>query len=438
MRYIGNKTRLLPFIASALDRLEVPRAGRALDAFAGTAAVGAFLKARGATVVGCDLMTFSYVFQRAYVVADRYPRFAGLRTDAGLQAARQHPEFAARVAHRAAERAEPRPPAPLTHALDEVLVYLDHYLDPLTSFIARHFAMRHAPDESDPPRPPARAADDPMTAAVTHRAPRMTAAGGMALSPSAVAAPRMYFTLDAARRIDAIRSQLHAWRMAAAITDDEYYILLAALLEAADAVANTAGIYAAYIKRWQSNALRTLRLRPPSFAAAVSPRVAGAARRARCEARQGDVSALAPTLGRFDLLYLDPPYNTRQYSGYYHIPELIARGWFDEPPILRGKTGLLAGAQKSAWSTRSGCIAALDRLLADTDAGQVVMSYNSEGIIPEAEIVRLFRDHGRPATYRRITRTYQRYRSDRPSATRHYKSDTVREHLYCVRLKNSE
>ena len=60
MRYIGNKTKLLPFIAGALDRLDLPQPTRALDAFAGTAAVGTFLKSRGATVVGCDLMTFSY------------------------------------------------------------------------------------------------------------------------------------------------------------------------------------------------------------------------------------------------------------------------------------------------------------------------------------------------------------------------------------------
>jgi adenine-specific DNA-methyltransferase len=242
----------------------------------------------------------------------------------------------------------------------------------------------------------------------------------------------MYFTLDAARRIDGIRTQLHDWHAAGAITDDEYYILLAALLEAADAVANTTGVYAAYIKSWQSNALRGLRLRLPTIVPSAPAVHRG---RARCEAHQGDVSALAPALGRFDLLYLDPPYNTRQYSAYYHIPELIARGWFGDPPVLRGKTGLLPDAKKSEWSTRAGCVAALDRLLEAADADHVVLSYNSEGIIPESEITRIFRAHGRRGTYRRITRTYQRYRSDRPSASRRYTSDSVREHLYCVRLR---
>jgi adenine-specific DNA methylase len=442
MRYIGNKTKLLSFIGGALDRLGVPAGARSLDAFAGTAAVGAFLKSRGATVVGCDLMTFSFVFQRAYVVADSYPRFIGVLDDPGLRSARQRSDFTALVdhrvavrtaaAHRAAQRATPRrtrlatrhtaqlvlhaTPA-ATRPLDEMLVYLDHYLDPFTSFVSSHFARQHV-------AMPAAGVSSVRTGRAGHARPGAPA--------SSTAPPRMYFTLDAARRIDAIRTQLNDWHTAAAISDDEYYILLATLLEAADAVANTAGVYAAYIKSWQSNALRALRLRLPAIGSSPRPH---RSRRARCEAHQGDVSALAPDLGRFDLLYLDPPYNTRQYSGYYHVPELIARGWFGDPPVLRGKTGLLSDAKKSEWSTRAGCVAALDRLLTTTDADHVVLSYNSEGIIPEPEIQRIFRAHGRRGTYKRLTRQYQRYRSDRPSAARHYTSDSVREYLYCVRLK---
>ena len=74
MRYIGNKTRLLPFILSRLRRLGIGP-GRAHDAFAGTAAVGRALKGAGWRVLSSDLMTYSYVFQRAYVVARREPRF---------------------------------------------------------------------------------------------------------------------------------------------------------------------------------------------------------------------------------------------------------------------------------------------------------------------------------------------------------------------------
>jgi adenine-specific DNA methylase len=445
MRYIGNKTKLLPFIGDLLDRYRIPP-GRALDAFAGTAAVGAFLKARGNSVVGCDLMTFSYVFQRAYVVADAYPALAGLAGDPDLRAARNTPDFAARVDRRVAHRIEVAAsaaavgaPTSETRPLDEVLVFLDRYLDPLTSFVSRNFAA---------PLTPSTPADGAAKRRHHNRPPRSHHHAGNGTRPegsSEVArdgrlsgspsSPRMYFTLERARQIDAIRHRLHEWQIAGAITDDEYYLLLASLIEAADAVANTAGIYAAYIKQWQSNALRKLRLRLPLIVPSRPGRPHRRQTPGPCVAHQGDISSIALGLGHFDLLYLDPPYNNRQYSAYYHIPELIARGWFGEPPVLRGKTGLLPDAdKKSAWSSRTLCVGALERLMATVAADHVVLSYNSEGIIPDAEIERVFRAEGRSGTFARISRQYPRYRSDRPSAGRRYKGQVVRENLYYVRV----
>src|SRR5690242_21440479 len=69
MRYIGNKTRLLPFILRTLEK-EGIGAGAVHDAFAGTASVSRALKESGWQVYSSDLLMSSYVFQRAYVVAD--------------------------------------------------------------------------------------------------------------------------------------------------------------------------------------------------------------------------------------------------------------------------------------------------------------------------------------------------------------------------------
>ncbi|HWZ57723.1 MAG TPA: DNA adenine methylase [Gemmatimonadaceae bacterium] len=359
MRYIGNKTKLLPFIRNFLRGRRIAR-GRALDAFAGTAAVGSHLKSAGFDVVGCDIMTYSYVLQRAYVVADAYPTFDGLAGEITLDAS--------------------TPASPLA----SVLRHLESAVPPRTSFITTHFsAPLDAPAES-----------------------------------------RMYFTRANAERIDAIRHTLHDWHVASRVTEHEYYILLATLIEAADAVANTAGVYAAFLKRWQPNARRPLRLTLPDLTV-NSGRT--------CEAHKGDVNQLLDALGPFDLLYLDPPYNSRQYGGYYHVPELIARGWFaDDPPALRGKTGLIdTTTQQSRWSVRDTCVAALDDLLTRANAAHVVLSYNNEGLIPEDDIARLFKDHGRPRTYRRVAQDYARYRADQ----RTYVADRTTEYLYYVKLR---
>ena len=234
---------------------------------------------------------------------------------------------------------------------------------------------------------------------------------------------RMYFTPENAARIDAIRTTIDEWRRRDWIDDDAFHLLLAALIEAADRVANTTGVYAAFVKSWQPNALRPLHLRAPEIVAGNG-----------CHARRADALDTVRDAGTFDLLYLDPPYNTRQYAGYYHIPELIARGWFDGDVRTRGKTGLLDDDdRRSDWSSAVRCGAAFETLVANADCRHVVMSYNAEGIIPEATIERVFREYGAADTYRRYEHAYRRYRSDADGPRRRYRGDSVHEYLYCVR-----
>ena len=360
MRYIGNKTKLLPFLRRAIARLGIAP-GVAHDAFAGTAAVGRALKADGWRVHSSDLMTYSYVMQRAYVVASRVDSFRKLaRFDAVVRAALTNPGRE-RVA--------------------TVAAHLTTGVPPTDGFFARHFAP----------------------------------AGG-----------RMYFTDENARRIDAARTTLHQWRAAGAVGDDTFYVLLAAIIEGADRVANTAGVYAAYIKKWQPNALR-----PFSIMAELP-----VPSRARSVAHQADAIQVAGALGPIDLLYVDPPYNARQYAGYYHVPELIARGWFDDAVELRGKTGLIADRQqRSAWCSRRHAPGALRDLLAATGARHVLVSYNSEGVIGDRELREILRDAAIDGRVRRSTLRYKRYRADSDREGRRYKGDEVTELLYHARLR---
>jgi adenine-specific DNA-methyltransferase len=367
MRYIGNKTRLLPFLMGTVERLGLsPKTAH--DAFSGTAAVGRALKEAGWRVASSDLMTYSYVFQRAYVVAQRSPSFAAVRAgDPELRRALRSPSFRKSIAG--------------TGALGAISEYLARWVDVERGFIGTHFAP----------------------------------AGG-----------RMYFTQENADRIDTIRRRLHEWWSAGLIQDDAYYVLLAALIEGADRVANTAGVYAAYIKRWQSNARRAIRLEPEI--PQRGPRGS--------TAHRADATMVAAAAGEVELLYIDPPYNARQYSGYYHVPEVIARGWFDGTPVLRGKTGLVAGdGQRSDWCSARKAGAALAGLLAATSARHALVSYNSEGLLSERDLRDVLAGATRVGTVQRFSRAYRRYRSDSDRVGRVYQGDLVRELLYHVRLR---
>jgi adenine-specific DNA-methyltransferase len=357
VRYIGNKSKLIPFISGALKELGIAP-GTACDPFAGTAAVARFLKGHGWGVTTSDIMSFSYALQWAYVVVDERPAFAGIAAE--LEG--------------------------VDDGLDAAIAYLNG-LAPENEFIYEHYCPEgHGGSEHE----------------------------------------RRYFTPENAAKIDAVRRRIHEWQVAGRLSDDEHYVLLAALIEAADRVANTTGVYAAYVKSWQPNATRPLKLRSPRL-------VTGTGR--ACRAFQQDALDVVKQLEPFDLLYLDPPYNTRQYAGYYHIPEIIAEGWFQQEPVLRGKTGLPEDEDKrSDWSRRGRCEAAFAQLVAAADARHILMSYNSEGIISEACIEEVLRGRGIPDSYRRLEQSYKRYRSDRDSEARRYKGDRVTERLYYVKI----
>ena len=383
MRYIGNKTRLLPFLRSAIARLGIAP-GVVHDAFAGTAAVGRALKAAGWRVLSSDLMTYSYVMQRAYVVASRVDRFDTLaKADPSVRMlfAERRLTLAHRSAVGVAGSLVPEPGDVSASRLRAVADHLATGLAPVEGFFARSYGP----------------------------------AGG-----------RMYFTDENARRIDAARTTLQEWRQRGLLADDTFYVLLAAVIEGADRVANTAGVYAAYIKQWQPNALR------PLGVVAETP----ISSRLRCVAHQADAAKVAEAVGPIDLLYVDPPYNTRQYAGYYHVPELIARGWFDDDVELRGKTGLIGDReQRSAWCSRREAPSALRELLAATGARHVLVSYNSEGVIPDKEMRSALADAAIDGRVRRFTRRYKRYRADSDREGRRYKGDEVRELLYYARLR---
>lgn len=343
MRYIGNKTRLLPFILRTLKRTGIP-VGSVHDAFAGTASVSRALKAEGWRVRSSDLLMSSYVFQRAYVVA---------------------------------ERADPR--------LEEMSRELSS-LPPRDGFISCYFSP----------------------------------AGGVASEG------RMYFTPVNARRIDAAREQLASWRREAKIDDDTYYLLLAGIIEGADRVANTAGVYASYMKKWQPNARR-------SFEVVTEPPVAASQ---RAEAHLMDATEAARVIGDVDLLYIDPPYNSRQYVAYYHIPEILARGWSEAPPAIRGKVGLLAGDEgRSQWSHGRRVGKLFAGLLGATSASHALISFNSEGHLEPEALLSLLERASVDGRVSHFSQRYRRYRADSDREGRHYHRDIALEHLYMVRLR---
>lgn len=358
MRYLGNKTKLIPFLLGAVEEAqETP--GVACDPFAGTASVGAALK-RGGWQVHCgDLMAASYALQVARVALDGPPSY---------------------------------PPPPDSDGDPTPLSYGD-MLERLADAEERGFISEHytRPGDGDGDH------------------------------------GRMYFSEENGRRIDGIRAAIDAIARRPEAEHAAIQFLLATLIEAADRVANTTGVYASYVKSLQPNARRPLALR----AVETTPAAGGQP----STAFRGPAQTLLESVGTIDLVYLDPPYNGRQYPGYYHIPELIALGW-SQPPAIRGKTGLIPDEDlRSDWCRKGRALEALRDVLSVSDGRHLLFSYNDEGLLPRETIETELRQHGVADSYRFWDQPYRRYRSDSDGPDRTYHRDDVKEHLHYVRCR---
>ncbi len=225
---------------------------------------------------------------------------------------------------------------------------------------------------------------------------------------------RFYYTEENAARTDAIRQALNTWRTSKIISEAEYYYLLCSLLEAIDRVANTASVYGAFLKTFKSIAKKPLHLKPLQLSNMVSG----------CRVFQSDANQLIKRI-ECDVLYLDPPYNHRQYGANYHVLETIAA--YDAPE-LRGVTGMREYPRSRYCQPRLAKTAMLELVLA-AKTKHILVSYNDEGILSLDEVREILSRRGEPQTF---SQNYNRFKADNG---RQYKRNETVEYLHYVRVK---
>lgn len=229
---------------------------------------------------------------------------------------------------------------------------------------------------------------------------------------------RLYFTDENGMLCDAIRSKIEEWRQADLINESEYYFLLTSLIESIDKLANTASVYGAFLKKIKRSASAKLRIQAAEHSHDEQPH----------EVYCLDANKLIPCI-KTDILYLDPPYNHRQYAPNYHLLETISL--YDNPP-LKGKTGLRNYShQKSDYSTKSKVKKAFQELIQAADARYIFLSYNNEGLLSLEDIKSIMSLRGE---YGVFTKKYNRFKADK-TENRNHIADSTTEYLHYVIVK---
>ena len=351
MRFIGNKEKLLERIYQAVLSIGV-RGGVFCDFFSGTSNVGRFFKEKGFKIISSDLLYFSYVLQKAYISNNEEPKFKKLLKTIGKSDS-----------------------SLFSSPSESVRNYLNS-LEGISGFIYKNYTEEGTKNQK-------------------HK--------------------RKYFTAKNGKKIDAIRAKIEKWKDKKLLNKNEYFVLLASLIESVPFYANISGVYAAFLKKYDPRALKRFEIKPIKFYSGIKLHAV----------YNQDSMNLINNLNT-DILYIDPPYNNRQYAPNYHLLETIAQ--YDNPKI-KGVTGLRDYTnQKSDFCNRETALTTLGKIAKTAKYKYLILSYNSEGIMPEKNIISVLKNYGE-VKLQNID--YPRFKSNNNGDSKHKKM--IQEQLYILR-----
>jgi adenine-specific DNA-methyltransferase len=225
---------------------------------------------------------------------------------------------------------------------------------------------------------------------------------------------RMYFQPANAMKIDIIRLTIENWHNENLITEDEYFYLLSSLINAVPFVSNITGVYAAYLKFWDERTYKTIQLTEPIIISNGK----------KNESYNTDFTNMLSR--KCDLLYADPPYNSREYLPNYHILETIAR--YDYPEI-HGITGMRNyDKQKSVFCKKNTVASAFETMIKDCKSRYILISYNNEALLSTQELSYICKTYAVDNSFKLFEFDYRRYKNKIPNNKK-----GLKEQLYFLR-----
>ena len=225
---------------------------------------------------------------------------------------------------------------------------------------------------------------------------------------------RQYFSDINGKKIDTIRTKIKQWYEGQKIDDNLYYFLLTSLVESADKIANTASVYGAFLKHIKKSAAKELILEPAYFIENNNSH----------QVFNKDSNELIKEING-DILYLDPPYNQRQYSSNYHMLNTITKYDNFTP---KGKTGLREYT-RSNYCKKGEVRNSFEDLIKNAKFKYIFLSYNNEGLMSKTDVKTIMEKYGE---YSLEIKEYQRFKADK-TKNRNHTADKTYEYLHILR-----
>jgi adenine-specific DNA-methyltransferase len=222
--------------------------------------------------------------------------------------------------------------------------------------------------------------------------------GGSAHTPSSIGLDGLKkpWQLHNTRRLDAMRSEIDKL----GLPDIEKAVLITSLINALDGIDNTMGHYAAYLNTWSPRSYKTLNMKVPALLQNSGNH------QVHCK----DIFDILPDT-HVDLAYYDPPYGSNnekmppsrvRYAAYYHLWTTVC---LNDKPQLFGKALRRSDTSdnyspsifedfRRGESGRFVVVEALEKLIINTQARYIILSYSSGGRATAQEISDVINQHG--------------------------------------------
>ena len=215
-----------------------------------------------------------------------------------------------------------------------------------------------------------------------------------------------YFSRDDCAKIGYIREDIEVLYKKGDINTRERAILITSLLYAMDKIANTCGHYDAYRKGVEFD--KSLELYVPMANRQNNP---------NNQCFNMDSNELVKNI-EADLVYIDPPYNSRQYCDAYHLLENVAR--WEKPEVFGVARKMDRSTMKSKYCTQS-ATEAFEQLIGDIKAKYILLSYNnmaekgndrSNAKISDQDIMRILEKKGEVKVFSESYKAFTTGKSD--------------------------
>lgn len=350
-RYLGNKSSLNADIVRIIQTL-APRGAHICDAFAGSISVGVALKRQGFRVSSNDINLLSWIYGLAYLGGASLP-VIDLTSIVG--------ESTARIILDSVKKSRGSDLKQGAWSNSDNCPLVISWMG-LLEFLPRPYKRGELPK--------------------SYRRRDFHAyyceAGALSAFTSSRGASgnRRFFTEENANSLDRALSRIRYWWRTGRIDERTRCLLTACLLDGLERVANTQGTYHDFPRdSYDPRSLKPLVVPMPDAQSILNGPPAVAI------GKSMDSLEFIKGVPEHSVLYLDPPYNFRQYTAYYFLPNMVAKypeiedldEYFGNVKFVRGQN--MESDFTSTFCSSRKFVSSLTQLVESSRSKFVVLSY---------------------------------------------------------------